>query len=403
MTSRTLLARQPIFDTDLNIYAYELLFRGADADRADVADDGYATSNVLVNLFMEAGMEQVIGEHGAFINVGRGFLTDTTPLPLPADRVVLEVLETVTPDPAVMEGLRRLTAQGFTIALDDFEFRDDLKPLMDFARIVKIDVWNKDADQVERDVARWSGRPGVKLLAEKVETRDEFHRYQAMGFDLFQGYFFARPENVTGRKAPGDRLTLLKLLAELRNPEADLDDLDRIVRRNATLSFKLLRYINSARFALRRRVESVREALTYLGLEAMRRWITIMAMDHDDSTPNALISTALVRARCCENLGRAVAADNPEIYFTVGLFSALDAILDMDMRTILAELPLEAEVNDALLNRTGPMGAALDCVIAYENADGGDRRFQELSTEQTSEAFLEALGWSYAVERDMGL
>ncbi|MGB1110572.1 MAG: EAL and HDOD domain-containing protein, partial [Gammaproteobacteria bacterium] len=297
MSKHTLLARQPIFDRDLNVIAYELLFRNPAAAQGDsaahVSDDNRATASVLVNLFMEAGMAHVLGDRRAFINVGREFITDTAPLPLPADRIVLEVLETVNAEREVTEGLKRLAEQGFTIALDDFEFQPELAPLMDMAEIVKIDVWNKTEQQVREDLDRWSGHAKVKRLAEKVETQEEFRRYRDMGFDYFQGYFFARPEIISGRKTPSNQLTTLKLLAELRKPNTEIADIDRIIRLDATLSFKLLRYINSARFAISRRVESVREALTFIGIEPLRRWIMIMSLISNDGTPGALISNAL--------------------------------------------------------------------------------------------------------------
>ncbi len=401
MSNAPLIARQPIFNSNLKVIAYELLFREHGATGANVTDDCLATAQVLVNTFMEIGMDQVIGKQPAFINVGRDFIVSEDPLPLPVERVVIEVLENVEPDDEVEEGLKRLSNQGFKIALDDFEYEPKFEGLMDIANIVKIDVFGKQEAEVLKDISHWKQRGNVKLLAEKVETREEFETYRKMGFDYFQGYFFAKPENILGTKAPSNRMTTLKLLAELQNPEADIPDMEQIIRRDAALSYKLLRYINTARFSLARQVESIREALTYIGVTSLRRWVTIIALTGSSEDPSEMITTALVRARMCENLAVGAKRDYPDMYFTVGLFSALEVILGIPMVDIVEQLPMGGDINDALLEEKGPMGEALICALMYEQWSLESIQFATLTQKEIGEAYVEALGWAISVEKEM--
>ncbi len=387
------VGRQPIFDRDLNVYAYELLFRAGTANAAGEVDDTLATSQVVLNTFTELGLEHIVGEHKAFINLGRDFLLDDSPLPFPKERVVLEILERVEVDEAVIAAVRGFARDGYTVALDDFIYHDTLQPLVDIAHIIKIDVRSLDPAAINTHVQRLHVN-GTRLLAEKVETQEEFDSLKAMGFDYFQGYFLERPKVISGRRTPAGRLSVMRLLAHLQQPDVDIADVERLIGQDVSLSYKLLRYINSAFFSLPKRVESIRNAVVYLGLGAIKRWVSLLAMSGMDDRPSELLVTALLRARMAELLATAAGYPDREKFFTAGLFSTLDALMEMKMNEILEALPLADDLEAALLRHEGPLGEALACVVAHEHWSWEAVSFGGLSQAAINEAYVEATGWS---------
>ncbi len=363
------VARQPILDRRLRVIGYELLFRTPFAETAVIVDDQAATSRVIVESFTEIGLADLVGEHPAYINVSRDFLLSVRPLPLPPKRVVLELLEDQTVDAELLDVLEELVENGFTIALDDFEWTPDCEALLEFARIVKVDVLAQPADELPELVRRLrEGRPGLKLLAEKVETREDFERCRELGFQSFQGYFFARPSRLHGRRLPSRHLSALSAMSEL-NATEDFDELHRIITRDAGLSIRLLRYANSAYLYLPRRVGSVHEGLVLLGAITVRRFALMVALAGARDVPNELLVTALIRARMCQILSGAGEGPDGDSYFTVGLFSVADALADAPMAGVLEELPFRTDIAQALLGGDGPLGEMLTSVMAYERGD----------------------------------
>ena len=385
------VARQPIYDHHLRVYAYELLFRSNASNQANVIDGDQATSEVVVNSIMDIGLDNVVGRHPAFINMTRGFLTGALPLPLMKEQVVLEVLEDLSPDDELISGLTALAASGYLIALDDFVFRPDLKRLLEIAHIVKLDILALGPDGVSAQVELLRDYP-VKLVAEKVETQDELARCQALGFDYFQGFFFCQPDIVTGKRPDGNRLVVLELLAKLQDPAADAADLEKLIARDASLAHRLLRYINSAFFGLRSTVTSIKHALILMGTAVVRQWASLILMvGLADGKPAELLVTGMVRAKMCELIGSA----DPEIpadqYFTVGLFSILDALMDMPLPEILNDLPLAAEMKSALTDYSGLLGDTLRGVLDYEQ--GHWERLDVAAGATYQGAYLSALQW----------
>jgi EAL and modified HD-GYP domain-containing signal transduction protein len=387
------VGRQPIYDRNLFIYGYELLSRSSHAHEVGVADGDQATSQVAINAFMEIGLDRIVGNCPAFINLTRRFVVETDGLPFPADRVVLEILEDVEPDAEVVQRLRDLKNQGYVIALDDFVYDPRRDPMLDAARIVKLDVQALTHEQLAEHVRKLRAWP-IKLLAEKIETRAEFDHCWKLGFDYFQGYFLAEPNIVEGQQLPPNRLAILQLLVALQNPEADSGDIEKLVVQDVGLSYKILRYINSAFFALPRRIESLRQAVTFLGMQAIKTWATLLAMSGMSDKPPALVHAAMQRARVCELLAGAARRDHPEVYFTVGLFSLLEALMDAPLPAILDSLPFTEDVRQALLTHAGPCGEALRCVLAYEKGDWDNVRFDALDAGKITETWLEATAWA---------
>jgi c-di-GMP phosphodiesterase len=250
---------------------------------------------------------------------------------------------------------------------------------------------------VRGQVAALEGYKG-KLLAEKVETQERFDLCKKLGFDFFQGYFFCSPRVIKGSRLPANRLPIIRLLAALNNAEATMEELEGLISQDVALSYRLLKYINSAFFGLSRDIESIRHALVLLGVRSVRRWATLISMAAATDKPHELMVTAMVRAKMCELLAKALRAEATDPYFTVGLFSVLDALMDAPMEKTLAALPLSAEVEAALLKRAGPLGKVLDAAVAYERADWERLAALDLPPAAIRRAYLDAIAWVDEVE-----
>ena len=377
------IARQPIFDLQLDVVGYELLFRGANENVAVFSDHDEATSTVVLNTFTEMGLDSVVGDRRAWINVTRDFLLGGLTRIIPRGRVVLELLEDQVVDDALINALEDHRARGYSIALDDYSWSDALEPALEHADIIKLDVLGRDSAAVEADIARLAGR-GLTLLAEKVETREDHERCLELGFTLFQGYFFCKPERMEARGVAPNRLSILQLVAALQDPTIEISQLEVLVSRDIALSYRLLRYINSAFFGLRREVDSIGRALMLLGIENVKRWATLSIFASVDEKPRELIETALVRARFCELAGEG----NRDQLFTLGLFSVVDALMDAPMENVLESMPFPDEMRAALTERSGPKGELLAAALSYERGEFIP------PVDEFGDAYVEAIAWA---------
>ncbi len=394
------VGRQPIYNRKLDVVAYELLFRSSEANRAGVFDGDQATSQVLHNTFMEIGLDAIVGQKLAFINFTRDFILQDYTAVFPADRVVIEVLEDITVDAELIEGVRALSTQGYTIALDDFVYHDSLRPLVETADIIKVDVLALDRPALQHNVTQLH-QYDAKLLAEKVETRDDFDYCCNLGFDYFQGYFLCQPDIVKGRRSPANRLTVVLLMAKLQEPKTEFEELEEIVRRDVSLSYKLLRVINSPLYGLSKQVDSIRQALLLLGKKFITTWVSLITLTGIGDKPHELMVTAMVRAKMCELLAEAMRQKGKEAYFTIGLFSVLDALLDSSMPEVLQSLPLADDISRALLYQEGVLGHTLQCVLAYERGNWDEVRCQDLDQRAIKDAYLQAIAWATAVSEKL--
>ena len=386
------IGRQPIYNRQLEVLAYELLYRSNQENSAQFLDGDAATTEVIVNAFLEMGLEQLVGRYPAFINLSRAFIVGDRPLPFSHKRVVLEVLEDIEPDEELFAALRRLAAQGYIIALDDFVHRPQLEPLLEIAHIVKVDILGVEPDVLTERVARLR-RDNLKLLAEKVETHEQFEHCKQLGFDYFQGYFFCRPNVIQRRVNPANRLVLLGLMAELQHPNTDLQKIEQLVAQDATLTYRLLRYVNSPCVAMRRKIESLRRALVIIGSNTIKNWITLILLTRLDNKPRELMVTALVRAKMCELLGAAHREQGLDRFFTVGLLSTLDAMLDKPLAELLEGLPLIDEIKAALLEYQGLLGNVLQQVLRYEQG-AWDELDHTLEAGVYPQSYLAAVNWA---------
>jgi c-di-GMP-related signal transduction protein len=365
------VARQPIFDRKLGVFAYELLFRsGPDSCFPANTDTDFASSRTVSDVVSLIGLDTMVRGKRAFLNVSRHVLVNDLAMALPRNRVVVELLETIEPDDEVLAACRRLKKAGYMLALDDFVERPHDAALVAMADFVKVDFRSSTPASREQ-LARKFARRGIRMLAEKVETRDEMTTAMPAGYTYFQGYFFCRPTIVASKDIPGFRLNYLRLLRELNRPDVNVHKLDDIIKQEMSIAFRVLRLVNSVAFGTRKRIESIREALVFLGLDIVRKWTSVWALaglGHDK--PAELVVNSVIRGLCCETLAEHTGLANraPEL-FLLGMFSMLDAIMDRPMEEVLATISIPDDVRSGLVTGEGPLRAVLDLTIAFERGD----------------------------------
>ena len=394
----TFVARQPIFDGRESVYGYELLFRSGLENAFTHSDPDQASAKVISDTLLLLGVDAAAGGKKAFVNVTRDVLLGEIISMLPREAVVVEVLETVAPDAEVIAACRKLKRAGYALALDDFRDPDRNHPLLDLADIVKVDFLATGEGE-RAALARGLVPRGIQCLAEKVETREVFREAQAVGYRSFQGYFFSRPVVMARRDVPGFKLNYLQILGEIHRTELDFRQMEKIIGRDTSLSYKLLRYLNSAFFGLRGPVGSIQHALLMLGEREVKKWVTLvalagMAMDK----PEELLIQALIRAKFCESLAlRVRLADRAGELFLVGMFSLIDAMLDRPLPEILEGMPIAGDVKAALLQQEGPLRDPYDCALAYARGDWA--RLGEIAARlgipeaETPPLYMDAVRW----------
>lgn len=397
------IARQPIFDRDKAVVAYELLYRNSELNAALIDDPERATTEVFLNSFMELGLDRVLGGQRAFVNMTRPLLLGQYALPHTDNPVTLEILEDVVPDDALVEAVRGLRGDGYQIALDDFIYHDAMVPLVGLADVVKIDIHQLDRDEVSRHVELLSRHDGLTLLAEKVETPEEFEFCLGLGFELFQGYFFCEPAVLRGRQASPSRLATMELLARLNDPDFNFRALAEVVERDVGLSYKLLRFINSAYFNLPKRVESVQHALAMLGEKNIRTWMNLVALSRVEDKPHELLVTSLTRARMGQRLAEALQRKaEADRCFLAGLLSAVDAFVDLPMEEVMGSLNLADDIEAGILRHERSVGEVLALVLHWERGEWEQADTLGLAPAEVADCYVEAVDWAASADRAMG-
>jgi EAL and modified HD-GYP domain-containing signal transduction protein len=388
-TPRVLFARQAIVDRRGRVAGYELLFRGHRGEGGVIPDAEHATCQVLVAAFAEVGIAVATGGTCAFVNVTERWLREVDPIPLPAERTVLELLEDVEPSPALLERLRAVRAEGFRVALDDFDPATPAAGFVDHVDIVKVDVREHERPAAEALIRDLAAR-GCTVVAEKVETQQERDWALAAGAHLFQGYFFCRPVELAGSELRATSLARLRCAAGLAAPDAGLETIEAAVRLDPSLTLRLLRYINSAAMSLPHRISSVHHAVMMLGARTVRQWALLLLLAGIGEQRGPLVGIALTRARTCELLAEAMGAPDPDAWFSVGLLSVVDVLAGAPMIEVVSQLPLDDEATAALVHHKGPKGDALAAAIACER--GALPRTTPPDTALA--AYGDAVGWA---------
>ena len=361
------IARQPILNAHKKLVAYELLYRGAKHYSLDKVSGHRATAGVLSSVFLTKDIKELSGYRPCFINFPQQLLEEMLPASFPKSQIVVEILEDVQPTEKLISACRHLQAAGYTIALDDFVYDRTLEPLIELADIIKIDVRMTPLDTIVRTLNLLS-RHKVKLLAEKVETLEEFEKANKLGFTYYQGYFFCKPEHIKIKELSANKASLLALLAEVTKKKTTIEKLHKIINTDLAISYKLMKFLNSAYFYRLQEVKTVKHAIAYLGEKELRRFIMLMIISElAVEKPGELVRLVLVRAKFCELLGLAspYGCDASEL-FIMGLFSLLDTMLNVPMKGILENLPVSNKLKDALLLQPGLYATFLKVPIAFE-------------------------------------
>lgn len=400
------IARQPIFNRDRDIIAYELLYRNPKTKTAEQIDGDHATSSVLMITSVLASFEELLDGKQAFVNFTKTLLCDNTTTLFSSDYLVIEILEDIVPDEALIASLKNLKELGYTLALDDFTMKYPYREIIDLVDIIKVDfMLTSYIEQIQ--IVKKFKRPGLKFLAEKVETEEEFERAKKMGYDFFQGYYFAKPSLFNYQDVSNTRYTCFKMLDALSTPSPNYDDLADIVEKDVAMSYKLFKYANSVIYGGREPLNSIRDALVRLGFKNLHNWIYLIILRSISyGQSNELLSISLQRAKMMESL--AIQYEMPSKqseYFIAGLFSLIDVLTSKPIEEAIVSLNLSDEVESAILNRENKMGKSLDLIIAYESGDWKD--FEDickqlkLKASKVIQAYVESLEWSKSTLLDV--
>jgi len=402
--SECIIARQPIFNSNLRIYGYELLFRRISTNDSIDFDPDEATSSVLVNGMFLIGLEELTKGKLAFVNFSRKMLINDVMTFLPHKDIAIEILETVEPDEKCLSACTKLKAAGYKIVLDDFVYHAKFEPFIALADIIKVDFMLSSAAECEALPKRFPKRKDLIFLAEKVETYDQYSQGMKWGYSLFQGYFFCKPVVLNTRDIQGNKLVYFQLLKELNDPLVSFEQLERIIQRDVSLSYKILKYVNSAALGIRTKINSVRQALTMLGRKNMEKFITLVLIKGlSADKPSELLVTSIIRGRFAELIAaRLRLRGQTSTAFLVGMFSLIEALLDRSMNKFLSELPLSDDIAAALRREPSTLTSILEMVIAYEQGHWGNYevhcRKLNLKSGEVKNMYMDAVLWELNIE-----
>lgn len=395
-------ARQSIFDSESNVAAYELYFRSNDRNQAEVVDDDAASSQVILTAMLELEPRRFLGSVPALINVPDGLLKS----PLGLDQVlnpgkaVIQLLRGTSVDNETITLAQMFRAAGYRIAIDWFASGPPVESLLPLADIIKVQIDAAPIDDVLRVIAELK-TPKRKIMATRIETNHQFVRCKEAGTDWFQGYYLRKPQLERRRRPTGSRLSVMRILAVVQDPAAEVDEIEKAIRSDVALSYRLLKVVNSAAYYLPIQISSIRHAVVMLGNRRVRQWATLALMAGIDNKPQELCDIAIIRAKMCESLGEVMGHPDPEAFFLVGLLSVLDSLTDQPMATILEELPIAENVAAAILSHEGELGAVLETVIAREECREAASLTGRVSSRQVQTAYLDAITWSVDVRNQM--
>ncbi len=365
------VARQPIFTTQKKIFGYELLFRlGLENAFPDI-DGDTATSSVLSNTFFSFELKEILGDKPGLINFTKELILQRVPLLFPQRHIIIEVLENIEPDEEIIAALSQFKEKGFNIALDDFIYHEKFEPMMDLCRIIKFDLIATPLETLPEIIKNIQSKWDITLLAEKVETYEEFELAKKMGFKLFQGYFFSRPEILSKKEISPSSISKLKLINAVGQKNLDLKKVAGLIRQDVSVSFKLLKFINSAYFRRPTPIHTIKEAITFLGTDELKKFINIVAVSGlNENKPTELVRLSVIRARMCEQCGSVIKTHfTTDELFTLGLFSLMDAMLDSRMADILENISFSEKIKNALMKKDRNFQKILNIVNGFEQGD----------------------------------
>jgi EAL and modified HD-GYP domain-containing signal transduction protein len=383
------VSRQSIYTRSVQLFAYELLYQRNVVEQALLADSGNGTREPFLKTFSD-GLEELAGENLAFINIPRMFILQDYCGVFPKERAILQISRDVEVDENIFRSLRTLSESGYKLALDDFDCTEQNRPVLELANYLNLNFQRLTRDEMTNQLSTLS-RSKAKAIASRVDTHEEFEMAKTMGFEYFRGSCFHKPKIPTPARIPINRLSTMQLVLKLQDPELSMVELEKIVSQDLAISYKLLRFVNSAALSLTRNIESIKHAIQMVGTARIRSWASLLLLTKLDDKPAELLVTALVRARMCEGLALAMGYQNPDSYHMVGLFSVVDALLNVTMPDAIQLLPFSRQVREALVNHGGQMGSVLSCVLDYESGDWDDVRCGDLDAATIRQCYMDAI------------
>ncbi|SBS28736.1 EAL domain protein [Marinomonas aquimarina] len=389
-----MMAQQPIYDRHKKLFGYELLFRGEHEDRAVVDNPEVATSQVLVNLCIGISELEVQTRRPFFINMTSDLVLSDAFFPISPETVYIEILEDQPITPAFVEAVKGWFEKGFRFVLDDYQFSAEYAPLLPYVSMVKVDVLSTPPHTVLGEIEALKQRK-IQLIAEKVENQEMFQVCSELGFEYYQGYFLSRPEIVKGKRIEADVQSALRLLNTLQNEAVSMTAVAQLVGQSPTLSYQMLRLLNSPVVGLTKNVESIKEAVVYIGLEQLKRWSMLITLSSQKLNDPEVLKMLLIRARCCELLAAQSKSISTDQAFTVGMISGMDRILQISKQELLSQVALNRELQSAILEFEGPLGRILFSATSIEEERWD--RIAQLPTKvrgYLNAAFFDALQWA---------
>lgn len=396
------LGRQPIYDSGFRLEGYELSYHPTDTENTGLLDSEVTSSQVLFDTLTEMGLERLVGSGKAFLSAARdlivqGYLQQAI---APSPQLVFQVSADIMVDAPLVDALHTLRQEGYHFLLDHYTDNEAYQAMLDVAEYARVNMAMTPASEAHRIITQLRRR-GIALIAGDISDQEILDSCRTLRFNYFQGRHFSQPRLLKFKGISTDHLTVLRLISALNQPDVDLKTIESLIAQDVSLSYKLLRYINSAYFNLSRRVDSIQRAITLLGLRNIRSWATLRSMSAMDNTRNDLQTIALVRAKMCESLATRLGLQQHEAGFTVGLLSVLDLFAQAPMAEVLATLPLDEEINAALLRHEGALGKILACTLAYEQCNWAALTALGLDAEQVNEVYLAALADAYKASYEL--
>lgn len=397
------VARQPIFDRNLKLVGYELLHRSSNHNSCEEYDGDKATDSLLYNI-LNFGFEDIMNSKVAFINFTEGGLIKKLPTLLPKEMVIVEILENVTFTDEVVVACKQMADKGYKLALDDYEYKKQIDRISDFITIIKVDFKLNDRQAII-NICRQFKKTKIKLLAEKIETEQEYEFARNLGFSYFQGYYFSKPQMLKGKDVLISRPHAIDLFIELNHETWDIDKIEKIIKSDTIITFKLLKYVNSSLFSLREEVKSIRQALALLGRERIKKWFILIMLGGSSvsSIQDEYIKNSMLIGRMCEELCAETMVEKKDDAFFVGTFSSIDKIIDSSMEGIVDTLPLDSDVKEALLGVDNELRDILNIVLAYINLDDYKEKYDDFikannvnkksRVSDLSDIYLQSITW----------
>lgn len=392
---QTYVGSQPIYNKDLKIHAYQLLFHSSKENKASFDNGDQATSEIILHSLTDIGLDKLIGTYKTCINFTRKFILGEYPIPNLKNRIIVELQEGITVDQTIIDALHGLSAKGFTLAMPESLYLAHFNTPSEYRYIVKFDINKNDIGQLPLRIENIQA-DNVRVLAEKVETQAEYAACNELDFDYLQGFFFCLPNIVKGVGIPGNKLQLIRLLNKLHNDETDSTELEQLISLDVNLSYRLLRYANSSHLGLNTRIESIQHAVTLLGWDTIKMITTLLALSSVNDKPPELFLFGLIRAKMCEYVSKKIDGIDENMAFAAGLLSIIDALLDASMEEILAQLPLNNILTQALLGYEGELGHLLHDCTAYVHSKQEEALLSGISSITLRECYLKSLVWAKA-------